>query len=432
MAKNKLLPSPATLSSLQPTQHHNSANIPIYLFPSSSVDILKIDFIFEAGPAYQSKKLCASLVNCLIGEATLRHTSQEIAEYIDSHGIILDRHTDTYTATISVYVLSKFALDFLPLLHEIITEPLFTPTDLQVVLSKRKHVLLLAQQKTASVARNIFYKNIYGEEHPEGRYAIPEDADKITIDDIKEFHKRFYTTENQSITISGNFSDTFLTAFTELFCTTNTPSNQPLRQLSSCDFPIPTTFEHRLTEEIPTAVQTTLRLGFRFDNDWDSPEYYRFLVLSTILGGYFGSRLMSSIREEKGYTYGIRSSLLLMRGTNAFFIASDVDGARASEALSDIYKEIHRLTEEAPTQEELDLVGNYLAGDFLRSIDGIFERAERFNTMRALLVDDRYTNHLISTLDTITPIKILKLAQQFFTPDKFTEVITGNLDSFSK
>ena len=147
------------------------------------------------------------------------------------------------------------------------------------------------------------------------------------------------------------------------------------------------------------------------------------MVLNTVLGGYFGSRLMSNLREDKGYTYGIYSTTQIFRGSIIFFITADVAAQATFDALGEINREIERLRQEPIPTDELDRVRNYMMGDFIRSIDGVFEVSDRYRQMVATHVDERLSTNLLAALQSVTPAQILALARQVFT--NLTQVIAG-------
>ena len=148
---------------------------------------------------------------------------------------------------------------------------------------------------------------------------------------------------------------------------------------------------------------------------WSDPDYARFLVLNTILGGYFGSRLMSNIREDKGYTYGIYSMTQVFRGSVVFYITADVAADVTQAAVDEVFCEIRRLQDEPVPQEELELVRNYMMGDFIRSIDGTFELSERYRQMVATDVTEQLTRNLLDAIQHVTPERLQSLARTYLT-----------------
>ena len=166
---------------------------------------------------------------------------------------------------------------------------------------------------------------------------------------------------------------------------------------------------------IPNAVQSTIRIGRILPLPWDSTDYARFLVLNTVLGGYFGSRLMSNLREDKGYTYGIYSMTQIYRGSIVFFLTADVAAEATQSAVDEIFQEIKRLQQQPVTDEELDRVRNYMMGDLIRSIDGVFDISERYRHIAATHVTEQLTANLLDAILHVTPDQLQTLAQTYLT-----------------
>ena len=148
-------------------------------------------------------------------------------------------------------------------------------------------------------------------------------------------------------------------------------------------------------------------------------------MVNTILGGYFGSRLMANIREEKGYTYGIGSRMVSMNNAGYIYISTEVGTNVCDDAVNEIYKEIDKLRNELVSSEELNLVKNYMMGDFLRSADGPFALADKFKKIMFYDLSYSYYDEFVKTVKTITPEQIQSLADQYLNPDDLYELVVG-------
>ncbi|MBO7523122.1 MAG: insulinase family protein [Bacteroidales bacterium] len=149
------------------------------------------------------------------------------------------------------------------------------------------------------------------------------------------------------------------------------------------------------------------------------------MVINTILGGYFGSRLMKNIREEKGFTYGIGSAIASTQQTGVMIIASEVNHENTSEAIDEIFKEIDRLSKEPVGAEELETVRNYMLGNIVRKLDGPFALAVNYKTLWEYGLDNSFNYKLIEKIKNITPDEIMSLAQTYYNIDDFTIVTAG-------
>ncbi|MBP5527114.1 MAG: insulinase family protein [Bacteroidales bacterium] len=399
------LPDTATLL---PQVHTADNGSNLYLFPSTSTELVKLDLIHEAGSAYQPQRLCAATANRLFTVASEKMSAAEVAEFMDYRGIILEHNPDTLTATTTVYFLRRYVDELLPVLADLLHRPSFPQEDLDVFLRKRKQELQASRLKTSDEARRMYYRALFGEEHPLGQFAVPNDADRLTRDMLLRFYQERYT--RMDIVLAGNVDQEVIERVSGL------SGESQIAKISALSRPVSTpTGLHSVT--IPGAVQTTLRVGRVLPLRWDDPDYAAFMLLTTLLGGYFGSRLMSNLREDKGYTYGISARTQIYRGLVVFFITTDVAAGAAEAAEEEIRRELQRLCDEPVGEEKLQLVKTVMAGDFIRSIDGIFERSERFCSMLSTGVDERLTDNLRQALSSVTAADLHAVARRLLAPD---------------
>ncbi|MBP5548568.1 MAG: insulinase family protein [Bacteroidales bacterium] len=392
----------------------------LYYFPDSHIDIVKIDILFNAGTVMQDKLMQSAASIQLITEGTSRHTAREIAEFMDFRGIVIEKNNDEVSATVTVYTLSRYIAQLLPLLHEMITEATYPDEEFAVYINKYRQKIQTAMQKTSYVSRKLFYRGLYGKDHPQGRFATLSDIDSLTVDDVRSFHSRFHHLRNAVFVLSGNVTDEVLALFGTTFGCGESP--QPW----NFSIPAPSKSATGLIEEqVEGAVQNTLCVGRRLPYKWDDMEYARFMVLSTVLGGYFGSRLMTNIREDKGYTYGIYSQTRIFRDSIAFYIVSDVSSSKVKPALEEIMHELECLRKEHISADELELVRSCMMGDFMRSIDGIFERSERFRQQFVTGVTEQFTENYISAVESVTPVQLQQIASRIFSEGDLLTVSAG-------
>lgn len=402
---------PPSLAPLIPQQYAMPNGNTVYCFPNPNLELVKIDFTLEAGSYYQHTKSLAHAANQLFAEATQCRSAQEVAEFVDFRGIVFDRFTDVHQGNISVYFLRRYAHEMLPLLREFFDQPLVTPQLFDTYLSRRKLKLAQGFQQTNFLARNRFYELLYGLDHPLGIYATVEDLDALTLDDVVAFMRDHYRLDRAHIVLSGQIDDELLELVSRHLST-------PLPFCAECHPVLPSPSVQPPLEPqhvvLPQAVQSTLRIGALLPFAWDSVEYARFMVLNTILGGYFGSRLMSNIREDKGYTYGIYSQTQIHRGSILFHITADVAAEATQLAVKEVLQELRRLCEAPVSQDELDRVRNVMMGDFIRTIDGTFEISERYRQMVASGIDERFSANYLDAIQHVTPEQLIPLAQQAF------------------
>lgn len=411
-------------SNLLPKDYRLSNGNVLHTFFSDSVELVKFDFSFEAGSVYQPKLLCAAATINLIGEGTAKHSAQEIAEFMDYRGIVIERASDITTPCVTVYTLRKFVPELLPWVKEMLSESTFPQDEFDIYVHKRKRQLMAQRQKTSAVAMTEAYEALFGKDHCLGQYALPEDYDNLSVDAVRAFYRDFFRLGGAHLMISGNFDQEILEQYDALFGQEPVVAVQP----SSLAVDQPRKAEVRRVA-MPGAVQSSLRIGRILPMRWDSMEYAEFMVLSTVLGGYMGSRLMSSVREEKGYTYGISSHTHIYRDTTLFFITTDVGGQYTDAAVEEIFSQIELLRNEPIAQEEIDLVRHVMEGDFIRSIDGIFERSERYRQMFTTGVNEQFRLNYFGALKNITPQRLQALADKYLRREELAVTAVGTVDN---
>ncbi|MCR4828964.1 MAG: insulinase family protein [Bacteroidales bacterium] len=433
--------NPATINreALTPQCYSMSNGQPLYYFVDNHIDLLKIDVTFEAGTAMQPKLLVANSTLQLLTEGTMQHTANEIAHFFDFRGIIVEKQVDTVSASLSFYCLSRHLDDLLPMMVEILTHPAFHQHEFELFIAKQRQRYLTNVKKTSFVAMTNYEAHLFGPQHPIGRCAHEEDYDAITVEDVRQYYRQHYHLNQAQLLVSGNVTGDVLHRIERALAI------EPAAAADLFSLPQPNPWDDRGFQHIvmPDAVQNTLRIGRILPFAWDSPDYADFMVLSTLLGGYFGSRLMSNIREDKGYTYGVNAVTRLYRGFLVFSIITDVAADKEALARQEIVKEIERLRNEPVVSEELELVRNSMLGDFIRSIDGVFERSEIFRQQTTNCITSAFTENLLavlapretknpesqktasSSLSPVTPERLLASAQRFLNPDDLLQLSVG-------
>lgn len=408
--------------SLLPQRHSLSNGRTLYAFPTGSTDLVKIDFLREAGSIYQRQRLAAAAACRLATVAGGGMDAARLSEFLDFRGIIVENSNTVFQTTTSFWTLARHIDSLLPVLDGLVHEPAFPEGEFDVYRRRKKQEIMASQQKSSDMARRLFYESLFGTAHPLGRYAMPDDADRLDLEVVRRHYKDRCGIGDATIVLSGHVDDRLFLAVDDRFGH-DTPAGLPVLQLPEAPAQRPA---HRQVD-IPSSVQTSLRVGRLLPLAWDDPDYARLMVLVTMLGGYFGSRLMSNLREDKGYTYGIYARTQLYRGAIVFYITADVAADVADDAEKQIVCELQRLVDESAPDDELDMVRTVLAGDFLRSVDGIFERSSRFCDMLGTAVTERLTDNLREALADVTAVDLQHIAARFLAPEDMTFCRAGRL-----
>lgn len=397
-----------------------SNGIPVHSFNIGDEDVLKVRLMFNAGSWYQEKKLTARYAAELLSEGTKAHTGSQIAEMLDTYGAFMDSAADNDYSNTCIYLLNKHAKNVLPLAAEVLIDPVFPQEELQTVLANGRQSLAVTMRKVDYLAGIHFKELLFGNAHPYGMWAKPEDYDVLTRDDIVSFYHQHYNPLSCRITIAGKVNDEVLQLLENNFGNWKTQAASIPKEQPSTPFG-----EKMRFVPVENALQSSLRIG-RVLFGKKHPDFLPMVCLNTILGGYFGSRLMKNIREDKGYTYGIGSGMVSFKNSGFISVYSEVKAEAREKVVEEIYNEITTLRSFPVSIDELETVKNYMLGSFLRSIDGPFAIEERFVSMLETGMDFKeYLNQYIHLINTITPEDLLNLAVKYLDPDSFTEVVAG-------
>lgn len=412
-------------------QKNSLANgIPVYFINGGTEEVVKIDLVFKAGTfaalagvgsGSVRTPLLASAVNHLVPEGTMRFSSAQIAENIDYYGAFIQTESDKDIAAISLITLNKHLKNTLPLLEEIVKGAVFPEEEMSTYLKNTKQKFIVDSQKVHVISRRVFNEIIFGRNHPYGANVEPEDFDNLTREKLKNFFEKNYTAGNCSIIVSGRISGEVFPLLDKCFGNWQDkgPVTAPPVQRAK-SFPEKKYFVKREGQ-----MQSAIRVG-RILFSKKHPDYAAMKVLNVLLGGYFGSRLMSNIREDKGYTYGIGSAVFPLVHEGCFFISTEVGTEVTAGALKEIYYELSRLREEEISPDELQKVRNYMLGEFIRSVDGPFALADRLKGLLVFGLDYDYYDNFIHTVKTADPSLLKELSNNYLQQEDLYEVVVGS------
>ncbi len=395
--------------------------IKVYSIDAGSQELTKIEFLFKAGMYYQAQPLLASAANNLLETGTKSYSANQLSDNIDFFGSFFECSVEQDFSSLALFSLNKYIDKSLHYVEEIIKYPTFPQDEFEIYLSNKKQKHLVNSQKVNVIARRRFSELIFGEQHPYGRDVKTESFDQLTLDTIKAFYQSHYHYANCTIVASGKLPQNLVATLNDFF--------------GKIKWGIETNIDNKLktldTSKINKhfidkgdAIQSAIRIGRPLFNKLH-PDYFKFQVLNTILGGYFGSRLMANIREDKGYTYGIGSGLASLVKEGYFFISTEVGTDVTKQTLEEIYKEIKVLREELVDEQELETVRNYILGQFLRSVDGPYSLADKFKAIYEYDLGYDYFENYFDAVKTVTPQELKQLANTYLQEKDLIELVVG-------
>ena len=394
--------------------------IPVYIIDSGTEDIERIEFSFGAGNVCEGKPLLSSTTNLMLTEGTEKYKSKQINNFLDTWSAFYHPYAERDRAGLVIYFLNRHIEKILDIAGEIIFHPVFPDSELKLLMKKRYRKFLVAKDKVYRLAANQFFESIFGNRHPYGRQTLPEDFGNLDCTLLRDFHASFYKPENMAIFVSGKIHKDISLLMNKYFGEIIIPPS--IENKSSV---VPSRQKERTIHlEKKGALQSAIRIGAPSINKRHE-DYQGLKVLNVILGGYFGSRLMKNIREDKGYTYGISSSVISLNLTGFTSISTEVSNKFTQNAIDEIYKEIKRLQSESVNKEELSVVRNYMLGEIVRMFDGPFASAESFRSAWEFGFDNSYYRRFADRIKSIESDELKILAQKYYNTDDLYEVTAG-------
>lgn len=395
--------------------------VQVHVINAGEQEVVKIELLFKAGKWFETKNLVSDFTNRMLREGTEKRTGKEIADIFDYHGANVNYGSAYETAGAVMYSLSHKAETLVPLLYEVFTEATFPENEYDTIANNRKQRLKVDLEKNDFVANRTFVDALYGQKHPYGRITKFEDFDTMSPADLRSFYKQYYNPANLTIIVSGQVKDSLLKELNKYFGSTSWKGEKANDTIGH-----PTEQSAQLVHHIEKAdsVQSAVMVG-NISINKTHPDFLKLSVLNTVFGGYFGSRLMSNIREEKGYTYGIYSSFASYPHGGFLEIATEVGKGVRDNTLKEIEFEINDLRNNLIDEEELQIVKNYMSGKILRSIDGPLKLSE---TIKGLIIYGQTTDYIHNLLKTVREVKaeeLHELAKKYLDYDKMYKITVG-------
>jgi len=408
---------------LQTTPHQLDNGVKVFTLSEGSQEVTKLEFIFRAGMYQQPKTLIASGTNALLESGTRSFTANQLSDGIDFYGSFLELEADQDFASVSLFSLNKFLEPSLRFVEEVIKYPIFPEDEFRIHMANKRQKHAINSQKVNVLARRKFSEILFGASHPYGVDVKEQDFDRVSTTEIKAFFNEHYHAGNCVIIASGKLPGNIVTLLNRYFGS-NWQSKTPAQAVAPALIHAPEKQQHYIHR--PDAIQSAIRVGRVLFNK-THPDYFKFQVLNTILGGYFGSRLMANIREDKGYTYGIGSGISNLVNAGYFFISTEVGADVTNQTLDEIYKELARLREELVDAHELETVRNYILGHFLRSVDGPFSLADKFKAIWEFGLDYDFYTRYFDAVKTVKPSELRDLANNYLGQQDLLECVVGKM-----
>ena len=405
---------------LKPYEYFTLDNgMPVYTINAGTQEVLQVEWVFYAGNWFEQQRSVASATNYLLKNGTSKKNAFQLNEEFEYYGAYCNRSCYNETAVITLSTLNKQLTALLPVIKEMITDSVFSDEELDIYKQNIKQRLSVSLQKSDFVANRLADAYLYGEDHPYGTYTNPEDVDALNSGLLRDFFKQYYLNGQCVIFVSGKLPNDIREQLNKNF---GTLSLRAFENKLSIIQPAPAAEKKYRIQNDPNGVQGAIRIARPFPNR-HHPDFMKVMVLNTLFGGFFGSRLMSNIREDKGYTYGIHSYVQNHIHQSAWMISTEAGKDVCEATVKEVYKEMKLLREDLVDEEELMLVRNYLIGTILGDLDGPFQIMGRWKNLILNGLTEDYFYDSIKTIKTIPAEELRELAKKYLVPGDFYELI---------
>ncbi|TGE07528.1 M16 family metallopeptidase [Hymenobacter fodinae] len=391
----------------------------LHILRNAAQPVIRLQAVFKAGKWYETAPSVSLLTARMLLEGTRTRTARQIADEVAFYGASLECEQGFDRATLTLYCLSRHLENLLPLFLDVLTEPTFPEVELAQLKARTIQNVRIERQKTSYLAAEQFSRNLYGPTFPYGTVFDEGKFQAVSAEQVRAFHHEFYQLSGAEVFLCGDVLPQHEQALqqtlgvTQAVGTTPTPIVNSTASAPSHDY-----------VTVPGSLQASLRIGRLWPAN-SHAKTHQLQVLVKVLGGYFGSRLMKNIREDKGFTYGIYASVGPREHATSFVIGSDVNAASADAAIKEVHHELRKLQDELIPADELQTVKNYMTGKFANELSTVFEQCDKYKSIVFFNLPPDFYSDFIKQTQAVDAATLRLLAQEYLSPEYMIEVVAG-------
>ena len=408
------------LKMLRPSRVVLSNGIPVYVIQFGDDQVSRINILTEGGKCDSNNAFTAELMIAALREGSKDMDAGRIAERLDFYGAWLAADAATHNTTLTLHTLNRNFDQVLSILAGIVQNPVFPAHEIGNLKSLAINRLRANKEKVSYLALQQFGNLYFGPNHNLGAAISEQIIDGVSTTQLQNFHSQWFAPENIRIIVAGSVSDEMIHMLDQKFGS----MKHGVGRQSASDCPDVEFCPQTAFIEKADALQNAIRIGIPAIARTD-PDYIPLRILTTALGGYFGSRLMTNIRETKGYTYGISASLLGYRNNSVISISSQCDSSYTAAVVEEIKKEMAELCQNTIPHDELRRIRSYMLSDLARSLDTPFSVADDYVSMLNNRIPEKYFDRQIDIINAITPERLRDVARRYYDTSNMLIVVAG-------
>lgn len=406
-----------------PKEYMLENGLRIFVFESDDQDLIKAEFVFHNIFDSEENAIKNAAMSALLKEGTSTMSSAQIAETIDYYGAyLIPEYSFDYTG-LTLYTLSKYVTNVLPVVWDVLNRATMPDEELATHVRNNKQSLQISLEKNDFLARREFYKALFGNNRY-GQSITPELLDALRRTELLELYEKQIRPDNCVLFLSGHVNQNTLDEIFRLF------GEEWSADYPKYDVSVPHLSAqngHTVYIDRAESLQSAIRIG-NTTISRQHKDYPALQFVNTLFGGYFGSRLMQNIREDKGYTYGIGSSIMSLKYTGLWTLSTQVGVEVTNATLQEIQKELNMLHQELAPEKEIELVQNYLLGAMLGSLESIFSHADKFKSVYLSDMHLSYYGYYTEAIKSMDAQQVRDIAQRYFNLNNTLEVVVGKME----
>jgi zinc protease len=416
---------PAQLK-LAPIQHLKLSNgVPLLLLEKHDVPLVQINLVIRAGSAMDTREKagCASMTADMMTEGAGARNALELADAIDYLGAQLSVSAGMHTTTVDLFTpLSKLD-SAIALMADVVLRPTFPTAELERNRKDRLTSLLQWRDEPRQLASVMAARTLFGDSHP---YGVPTMGDEKTlrglnVEDLRQFHRQYFQANNATLIVVGDVKATAILPKLENAFGGWKSGTIPSRVISE---PKQVADRSIVLIDKPGAAQSEIRIG-RIGAPRLTDDYFAIIVMNTILGGSFTSRLNNNLREQHGYTYGAGSYFDFRVLPGPFLAYSAVQTAVTDKALGEFMKELNGILQ--PVQDaDVERAKNYVALSFPGDFQTVGQIAHQLVQLVAYGLPDDYFNTYVGRILAVTKQDVERVAKKYIDPTKIAIIVCGD------
>jgi len=400
-----------------------SSGARLHVLANAAQPVVRLQVVLRAGKVAESRPGVASITARMLLEGTTTRTARQIADEVAFYGASLECDSGFDRSTLTLYCLTRYLPTLLPLVTDVLANPAFPEAELEQLKTRTIQNVRVERQKTSYLSSERCNELLFGSDTPYGRPFDSEAYQAVTSADARAFHQAAYALDNAEVFLCGDVA-----AEQELVAAAFSTPSAAVGAESTPALPTPVAVEATVAAPDHMAVAGSLQASVRMGRGWPGPTHpdtHRLRLLVNVFGGYFGSRLMRNIREDKGLTYGIYASVAPREYGTTLVIGTDVKGESADFAVSEIEMEMRRLQEELIPAEELEAVKNYILGKFANELSTVFEQCDKYKNLVFYNLPASYYSDFVAEVQATDAVTLQELAQEYLSPESMVEVVSG-------